>query len=236
MPVSNASLEDEDCSDISDWVDADTGEAESTQIAFDGKSTFKFDSKTSADTNDDARREKDVGSIEGLGNRVVASLKVYCDEIGTRADLDWLSFHVFRSDWRLFVGFGSDGLRISDGDNVYVEVGDNLVIQKSWQEWTFDVDLSAGVANAVCDVYLDNILEASSVDCSRPETAATDGLVFFQQLGYATDNRVSYIDWIKVGDGFAPAVGWSGKMNGVTNPGKINGIAVADITKVCGVS
>ena len=30
-------------------------------------------------------------------------------------------------------------------------------------------------------------------------------------------------------------LGWTGKICGVTNPSKINGIAVADIAKVCGV-
>lgn len=30
--------------------------------------------------------------------------------------------------------------------------------------------------------------------------------------------------------------GWTGKINGVTNPSKINGIAVANITKVNGVA
>ena len=33
----------------------------------------------------------------------------------------------------------------------------------------------------------------------------------------------------------AAAAGWTGKINGVTNPAKICGIAVADISKVCGV-
>ena len=31
------------------------------------------------------------------------------------------------------------------------------------------------------------------------------------------------------------AAGWTGKICGVTNPAKINGIAVANISKVCGV-
>jgi len=35
--------------------------------------------------------------------------------------------------------------------------------------------------------------------------------------------------------GYAAAGGWTGKINGVTNPAKINGIAVADIAKVNGV-
>ena len=32
-----------------------------------------------------------------------------------------------------------------------------------------------------------------------------------------------------------PSAGWAGKVNGVTNPAKINGITVANIAKVNGV-
>ena len=32
------------------------------------------------------------------------------------------------------------------------------------------------------------------------------------------------------------AAGWTGKVNGVTNPAKINGVAVANISKMMGVS
>ena len=31
-------------------------------------------------------------------------------------------------------------------------------------------------------------------------------------------------------------VGWTGKINGVTNPAKINGVVIANISKVMGVS
>lgn len=34
----------------------------------------------------------------------------------------------------------------------------------------------------------------------------------------------------------APPVGWTGKITGITNPAKINGIAVANIGKVMGAS
>ena len=200
MPVSNASLLDLDCSDLTGWSDNDTGEAASIQATFDSKSTFKFDTNTSADTNDRAIRIKDVGSVDGLGNRIVASVKLYCDLVGAIGDTDYCQFGFNRSDWHFRAAFASDGLFIYTGA-AWQEVGINLVVQDIWQEWTFDIDISGGVASAVCDVYLDSVLKASGVDCIDVG-ARTDGNVELALLGHATDDLVAYMDWIKIGDGF----------------------------------
>jgi|GEM_PF-5519223 len=211
MPVSNASLLDLECTaaELADgWIDGDTGEAVSTSevnapAANPMATVWSFDTNTSADTNDYAARTKDIGSIEGLGNRIVLSLKLYCDLVGTQANTDFASFQFHRSDWRFVVTFGSDGLRIHDGVS-YNEVGTDLVVLDTWQEWTFDIDLSGGVANAVCDIYLGGVLQASAVDCSMTGTL-TDGNVAFYIYGYTTDNILAYFDWLKIGDGFALA-------------------------------
>ena len=241
MPVSNASLLDLACTatELADgWTDLDAGEAVSTSEvnapAADPKATvWSFDTNTSADTNDYAARTKDVGSVEGLGNRIVVSVKTYCDLVGTLANTDIFQLYVWRSDWQFLAQFSSDGLFIARGPGDYPEVGTNLVVQDTWQEWTFDIDISAGVANAVCDVYLDNVLQASGVDCSFTDTG-TDGNIWFYLFGYTTDNLIAYVDWLKIGDGLV--TGWIGKINGVTNPAKINGIAVANIAKVNGIA
>jgi len=239
MPVSNASLLDLECTaaELADgWTDGDTGEAvsqaETNAPAADPMATvWSFDTNTSADTDDRAKRSKDIGSIDGVGNRVVVSLKLYCDAIGTMANTDLYNFVMYRSDVAFAARFASDGLFIHDGvaDN---EVGVNLVSQDAWQEWTFDIDYSGGVAAAVVDVYLGGVLQASAVDCSFTG-AYTDGTIVFEQYGYTTDNQLTYLDWLKIGDGFAV---WTGKICGVTNPAKINGIAVANIAKVNGIA
>lgn len=234
MPISNASLEDENCSDISDWNDVDIGEAVSEQITFDGEETFKFDTKTSADTDDDAGRKKDTGSVEGLGNRVVISIKLYLDLVGTCIEWDVFRIDVCRSDWKLSVCFASDGIYIYDG-SAWNKVGAVVVTQDVWQEWTFDVDLSGGVGNAICDIYLNDVLQSSDVDCSYDTGSWVDGDCVLRLIGFSTDNLIAYVDWFKVGDGFAVA-GWTGKFCGVTNPTKINGISVANIAKVNGVA
>ena len=41
-------LLDEDCAGIGDWVDDDDAGCTSSQVTFDGKSTFKFDAPSTA--------------------------------------------------------------------------------------------------------------------------------------------------------------------------------------------
>lgn len=229
MPISNGSLEDEDCSVITDWADLDKGTGVSCQATAYGESCFCFDTNLSAVPNDHAHRKKDSGSANGLGNRIVVSLSLYLKAIGTIANIDYFQIMLSRSDWHLRIRFASNGLFIQafGGDN---EVGVNLTQTDIWQDWTFDVDLSAGVASATCDVYLDNVLQASNVSCNTTGTY-TDGESTLLLYGYTTNDRLVYLDYYKVGDGFT----WIGKLNGVTNPAKIMGISVANISKVMGV-
>jgi len=199
MPISNASLLDEDFSAIDDWTNGDQAPATSTQETFDGEETLCQDTNGSAAGNDYAYVYRDVGSLDGLGNTIVISIRMYIDLIGTLADTDVVVLHFRRSDWRLEVVFASDGLYISDGVD-YNEVGVNLVQQDTWQEWTFVCDLSGGAANATCDVYLDDSLEGNDIDCSEA-LPFTDGLIDIYTLGYVTDNCIAYFDWLKIGDG-----------------------------------
>jgi len=48
------------------------------------------------------------------------------------------------------------------------------------------------------DIYLDNILKYSDVDCSYT-AGGTNGAIYFSQYGNTTANRISYIDWFKAG-------------------------------------
>jgi len=203
MVISNASEIDEDCSDISDWDDLDKGTGVSEQVTNPlggGLTTFKFDSNSSAANNDYPKRQIDVGSIEGMGNTIVVSMKLYCDAIGTRANNDDFQIIIYRSDWAISVLFSSNGLHIYDGAS-FNEIGTNLVVQDTWQEWTFVIDLSDGVANAVVDTYLDNDLKSEGDDCSYTGSF-TDGVIYLRLLGYTTNDRIAYLDWLKVGDGF----------------------------------
>ena len=209
MPVSNGSLLDLACTaaELADgWTDGDTGEAVSTSetnapVADPMATVWSFDTNTSADTNDYAGRLKDIGSLDGIGNRIVLSAKLYFDLIGTFANNDVFKLECYRSDLAITIAFASDGLFIHNGVT-WNEIGTDLVVQDTWQEWTADIDLSGGVANAVFDLYLDKNLVASAVDCSRTGTWP-DGSVQLYLNGFTTDNCIAYLDWLKIGDGFA---------------------------------
>jgi len=222
MPVSNASLLDLACTaaELADgWTDNDKGVGVSTSEtnapgADPAATVWSFDTNASSIPNDWASRTKDIGSVEGLGNRIVLSVKVYADLLGTNANNDICQVTFMRSDWRFGVIFASDGLYIRDAA-AWVEAGTNLVSLDAWQEWTFDIDLSGGVANAVCDIYLDDSLVASDVACDW-EGAFTDGNTWIYVYGYTTDNIIAYIDWLKIGDGPTPTPAIAGILPAMT--------------------
>lgn len=191
---SNADIFDFSFPDLIDWTDSDGGTGESSQVTFDNQSCLKLDTGATAGGGNHAYRQKDVGTFSSTRN--VYSFKIYCNAIGTLSDGDYFAW-AFDDGVTYFSGvLASDGLFINDGVT-HNEVGTDLVVQNIWQEWTFDVDT---VAQTV-DVYLDGILKASGVDCSR-NTLVSNGTIRFIQYGNTTSNRISYIDWVKVGSNY----------------------------------
>jgi hypothetical protein len=174
-----------------DWTDGDTGSGVSdcTGLLFDGKSCFKFDSGA-AGAGNVAIRSRDVGSF---ATPEWITLKTYFDTIGTLADADYFAAVFNGASYRLSIRFCSDGLYVYDG-SAWNEVGTNLVVQDTWQEWTFNWTVAAA---GVVDVYLDGALQSSAVDCSDA-TAGTNGTATFSQYG-TTVQGVAYLDYIKIG-------------------------------------
>jgi hypothetical protein len=187
--ISNADIDDEDMTDISDWSDDDTGSGSSSQVTFDSKSCMKLDSGAGGSTGDIAKRSQDVGNF---GVRTVVSFNLYCDLLGEVGDADFFILDIFNGTIQCSIRFASDGLFIYEGGNQ--EVGTNLVVQDTWQEWTFDINWSSKTVN----VYLNKVLIASDVGCDLAETS-TNGIIRLQQYGYNSANRLSYVDWIKTG-------------------------------------
>ena len=200
--VSNGSFLDIACVSGADpgidaWTDGDAN-GESTAVTFDTKSCWKFDGGPGSSGNF-ALRSRDIGSLDGVGNTIVISMNIYCDAIGAIASADDVNYSFDRSDWQFALAFGSDGVGISQG-GAPIDTG-VAVTQDTWQEWSFDIDLSGGVGSAVCDIYLDNVRVAAGVDCSR-DTGGTDGLITLYQFGYFSADRLHYLDWLKVGNAF----------------------------------
>ena len=189
--ISNADIDDEDMADITDWSVAGAGTGASTQETFDSKSCMKLTSGGTAGGY--AGRYQDVGTF---GTRTVFSLSVYCDAIGTIANYDFARFMAYNGTDRLNVVFTSEGLFVYNGD--WNEVGTDIVVQDTWQEWTFDVNWTAKTA----DVYLNGVLQASGVDFTCADAMA-NGTTTFNQFGDTTINQISYIDWFKAGSDFA---------------------------------
>lgn len=234
--VSNASLLDLDCTavELADgWTDGDTGNAESkadtnVPVADAVETAWVFDSNTAAANA--IRNHASIGSVDGLGTNPVISIRLYCDAIGAVATFDRFQFALRFSDLIFQVAVASDGLFLWDGA-AYVEAGTDIVVQDTWQEWTFRIDKSGGAASATCDVYLEDVLQEAGVDCSWSGGPWTDGEMNIIQYGGVTSNRITYIDWLKIGHGFS----WSGNVGGITSIGKIGGIAVGSIGKVGGI-
>ena len=182
---SNADIKDEDMADITDWTDNDSGTGVSSQATFDSKSCMKLDTGATSGAGNQGSRIRDVGSY---GDRTVFSMNVYCDAIGTLANTDILSFTTWNGSGKYFgVEWASDGLRV-----ISTIIGTNLVVQDTWQEWTFDVNWTTGNI----DVYLNKKLVGSA---TTGNDTYTQGLCILTQYAYTTANRISYIDWVKVG-------------------------------------
>jgi hypothetical protein len=170
---------------IDTWEDVDSGaNAESSQVVFQGDSCFKFDSGDQAVSNF-AHRRKYIGYYD---TRIVYSLSVYHSALGTIGDVDYFTATARKSSCMLQAGFASDGLFIHNGV-AWNEVGTDLVQTGVWQHWSFDCDFTTP-ASATCDVYLNGVLKASGVDCSRTGSY-TEGETQLLQYGYATATRTT---------------------------------------------
>ncbi len=178
---------------ISGWSDNDAGDGASTLSGFGGTDgCVKLDSG-SAGAGNYAELLQDIGSIP---TEFVATIKIYCDAIGTLSNTDYFYFHIRRPDMMIAAKFQSDGLFIFDGAT-WNEVGTNVVIQDTWQTWEFVVDATTA-ATSTCDVYLNGTLIASSVDCSYIGSFA-DGETEIISYGLTSANMITYVDYIKVG-------------------------------------
>lgn len=187
-------LLDEDCSDISDWIDIDEVNGESTQETFDDKSCFKFNTNEKGDYNRAGRMRTLPG---GLPDNYVVELNFYFDTLtmGERNE-----FFFSNGVIKLGMNFEYGGLFIRSYPG-WEEVGTELVQQGAWQKWRFEVT-GGDAETATVDVYLNGVLKASNVDCSWA-SSTDDGLIQIGVYGELTDDQVAYLDYIKIGTDLA---------------------------------
>ena len=199
-------LLDEDCSNISDWVDADNGGGASS---VDPAGQFKM-AVAGAGAGYYAHRHRDIGSYP---DTFTVEVKLYYDALGTQANTDYFVLACRQGDEMLFLIFESGGLQIYDTGSGYTEVGTNLVkygASKEWQTWRFLVTFGT-VGDGVCDVYLNDSTHdwekvGTAIPCSYQGTF-TDGYTQIIQYGYVTANMMAHVDYFKIATGlYAPTV------------------------------
>jgi len=192
-------LLEEDCSDISDWIDDDDGNGVSE---VDPTGQLRLDTNAGAAGNDWASRTIDVGSFP---NTFTVEIKLYHDSIGLNADIDYFVLNAMQTDERLTAKFSSDGLFIKDTDSGDTEVGTDLVKHggsAEWQIWRFLVTFTGTTGEGTCDVYLTDSTHSwekvgTAIPCSF-EIAGTDGTTMVRQNGYATNDMVTHVDYVKI--------------------------------------
>jgi hypothetical protein len=197
-----ADILDEDCSDISDWTDNDTGVGGGvSEVSPTGQ--FRFDTNISAAGNYYARRGRTLSSPP---NTFTIEIKTYFDSLGTMAAGDNASMLYTSATWKFWVVFASDGLYILKASAATTEVGTNIVkcnASAAWQTWRFEVTKTVE-ADATVTVYLKeetgDFVSQGTVDCDDV-AAAIDGSFTYQQGGNTTNNMVSHIDYIKIATG-----------------------------------
>lgn len=195
-------LLDEDCADISDWTDGDVDTAVS-EVSPVGQ--FRFDTNLGADPDAYAKRSRDIGEYP---DTFTVEVKVFHDAIGTRANTDYFVVSCRRLDEYFYAKFSSDGLTIVDTQSGETEVGTDLVKHggsAEWQTWRFLIDLTGIPGVGICDVYLKDSTHdwekvGTAIPCSYA-SATTDGEIWLFQMGYATDNMVTHVDYIKIATG-----------------------------------
>lgn len=187
---------DENCSDISDWNDADFDTAVSE---VDPAGQFRFDTNKGAAGNAYVMRWRNLASPP---TRFTLEIKTYFDAIGTRTNLDCTRLIYIKNMgggdiWWFNSYFTSDGLYITKAGPIDAEIGTDLVKHggsAAWQIWRFEFDLSTYTV----EVFLDGVSQGT-YDCDYIRGDGTDGQIAFYQYGYTTDDIVSHYDWIKIG-------------------------------------
>lgn len=159
-------------------------------------------------------------SILGEINRTLDSppttftleIKTKFDTLETNNDaFEWfpgMSVGYQAANWHFYIVFSSKGLFIAD-DFDYIKFTNVTVLcnaSADWQTWRFQVDRSAGDANATVEVFLEGVSKGTA-DCVYMEAAteySPDG--YFNVLlnaddFYQTNTYQMHVDHIKIKEG-----------------------------------
>lgn len=98
----------------------------------------------------------------------------------------------------------------------------------AWQTFRFEVDRSAGDANATVDVYVDDALQGT-YNSDFESTSMTDGELKYHQYGNTTNDMVSHMDYIKIATGLGVVDTTVNTLVYAVSPGAVDSIALLNI-------
>lgn len=219
---SNGSFLNEGFTNLTAWTDSDAGTGASTAATFDSRTTAKLTNGGTNGAGNYALISKDVGT---LASTFAITVVLNLATVGTLSNVDFFEMTADNGDITLSVRWASDGLFVYDGSS-WNEVGTDICVADTWQEYTFVVD-STTPASANVAVYLDDVVVDATVDCSNV-TTATDGLVTLRQYGNTNVDQITYVDQINVGATIS-AVAYSSTIKFGTKSLDLNSAATSGI-------
>lgn len=128
-----ASIMEENCDGIGDWADVDAGSGASSQVGFDGKSTFRFLNTGTA--GDEAKRSKYVPN-----NRIPAKMaietSIYMNTIGSKDATDDFAISFNTGNGRFGLAFDVKEISVVNGTTYptdYIQTG-VVTRQDDWMD------------------------------------------------------------------------------------------------------
>lgn len=198
-----ADLLNEDCSDISDWTKDDNGTAVSEVSPF---GQFRFDTNAGTPFNfQAAQRSRIIASPPG---NFSLEVKIYLDAIGLSSNLDYAFLRYENTTWQFYVTFSSDHFYVLRAGQNNQEIASNILKYNTvaaFQTIRFQVDKTTESA-ATVEVFVKEegevFVSKGKFDCDNETTSGVvNGRITFGQGGCTAINRVSHLDYIKVGTG-----------------------------------
>lgn len=197
---------DDLCTSLTGWTDVSDNSG--AVVVFGG-----FNLKTGAT----------IGSDAGV-NRILVTppeiftlqIKSFLDAVGSYANTDGMCIYYTSDAWSLVILLASDGLYIFDSTGAIL-VAAGVVHLGIEQTWLFQVDRSAGDANAIVTVQLEGAV-IGTFDCSNGNYG-DDGEFNINQFSGTTANQESHISEIKIGTGTGT---FSGGRHHILEPNYLN--------------
>lgn len=179
---------------IDGWTEELVGGSagDASAVTFDGRSCVKLDGGATQSANSRVTLTKTGFSY---GNRVTVTFSLYLDTSGDSLQSAYITFN--NQDKGLFCRFNTDlGLTpINYSTGQYEDLNIEIALD-TWNTFTFDVDFP----NNTTDIYMNGNLVVDNRACLLPTLATYNGRFQLAQWQYSTSNKISYWDWIRIGN------------------------------------